>query len=139
MLLISFKSHAGIFGPSNYDECVLDKMKGQDKFMIHTARAACDKLFPEKPIEKILQGVAYEWLSAKDNEYTLVIKEGQNYYSITAVDAIFFEKSCEEKQDESGYEVKGKKTLLSSTKYYFIVPSNKVYKCGIVTFTGFEK
>ena len=39
--------YAGWFGPSNYDECVLDKMKGQSPAMLYHAEAACRIEFPD--------------------------------------------------------------------------------------------
>ena len=53
LLVLSFtgvttSADAGIFGPSNAHECVLEKMKGQDRAMIGTARAACAEQFPEE-------------------------------------------------------------------------------------------
>ena len=36
---------AGIFGPSNFEECVLEKMKGQAPNLMYMARAACVKAF----------------------------------------------------------------------------------------------
>lgn len=39
---------AGWFGPNNYEECILKKMKGQDNSLMRIARAACQKEFPEQ-------------------------------------------------------------------------------------------
>ena len=39
-------TNAGWFGPSNYEECVLEKMKGQLPYMVKTARDACRLKFP---------------------------------------------------------------------------------------------
>lgn len=39
-------AQAGWFGPSNYQECVLDKMKGQPMYLLQTAEDACMKSFP---------------------------------------------------------------------------------------------
>lgn len=38
--------NAGWFGPSNYQECVLGKMKGQAGDMLPTAQSACNLQFP---------------------------------------------------------------------------------------------
>jgi hypothetical protein len=39
-------ANAGWFGPSNYEECVLEKMKGQSRYMFNAAMRACDDKFP---------------------------------------------------------------------------------------------
>jgi hypothetical protein len=48
LILIPTSSQAAWFGPDNYEECVLEKMKGQNKAMIQTARKACERQFPNK-------------------------------------------------------------------------------------------
>jgi hypothetical protein len=45
-------SYSGWFGPDNYDDCVLEKMKGQAMKMIHTAHDACWPKFPDKARSK---------------------------------------------------------------------------------------
>ena len=37
---------AGWFGPDNYDECILEKMKDQPRNMMSYAQHACEKKFP---------------------------------------------------------------------------------------------
>jgi hypothetical protein len=39
-------ANAGWFGSGNYEECVLEKMKGQLPYMVKTARDACRLKFP---------------------------------------------------------------------------------------------
>ena len=40
---------AGLFGPSNYDECILENMKGVgDKYAAGAIMRACRSKFPEK-------------------------------------------------------------------------------------------
>ena len=51
LFFTSINVSAGIFGASNYEECVLDKMKGQTNSMRGIANDACEIAFP---IEKIL-------------------------------------------------------------------------------------
>jgi hypothetical protein len=45
-LMISLPAYAGWFGPANYDECVLDTMKGQREYMMSSAESACRTRFP---------------------------------------------------------------------------------------------
>ena len=46
MLLIGGFAAAGLSGPRNYEDCVLDKMKGQQPTMLAFARDACRDKFP---------------------------------------------------------------------------------------------
>jgi hypothetical protein len=39
-------AHAGWFGPSTFEECVLDMMKGQQSSMMNTVMRVCDTKFP---------------------------------------------------------------------------------------------
>lgn len=68
---------AGMFGPDNYEECVLEKMKGQEKHMLPTARGACTKKFPPEesknkpesnPLEFLLPPGASKSASEKTNK-----------------------------------------------------------------------
>ena len=38
-------AHAGWFGPSTYDECVLDEMKGRPAYMMETVKRDCTAKF----------------------------------------------------------------------------------------------
>src|SRR3989344_2744502 len=50
-ILTPLDVRAGWFGPDNYDECILEKMKDQPRNMMPYARDACEKKFPyEKPL-----------------------------------------------------------------------------------------
>jgi hypothetical protein len=50
-LFVAFSVEAGWFGPSNYDECIIESMKGvtSDVAARHVARS-CRQKFPDKPI-----------------------------------------------------------------------------------------
>lgn len=65
VFLIPNISYAGLFGPSNYDECILDAMKGvtNDKAAI-SIKQACYNKFPPKKVE-----VEPNW---PDNEIALI-------------------------------------------------------------------
>lgn len=53
VLLLSFPSisYAGWFGPDNYEECMLERMKGQLKNMVSIAGKSCRNDFPEEIVE----------------------------------------------------------------------------------------
>jgi hypothetical protein len=44
-------AHAGWFGPSTYDECILDEMKGRPGYMMETVKRDCTAKFcTEEPV-----------------------------------------------------------------------------------------
>lgn len=57
LLFCSTSAQSGWLGPDNYEECVLEKMKGQDRSMRSTAQKACRKKFPE---------ACYDWKKKQD-------------------------------------------------------------------------
>ena len=49
-------SHAGLFGPSNYEECVLENVKtAQTDRAVTAVRQTCQSMFPEKVIPVLLK------------------------------------------------------------------------------------
>ena len=45
-LMLSSSANSGLFGPDNYDECLLDQMKGQSNNMRGTVNKICERKFP---------------------------------------------------------------------------------------------
>jgi hypothetical protein len=77
VLLVSFSfgANADWFGPDNYEECVLEKMKGQPKEMMWTAQTACEKKFSfEKELYDYSDDLEINWVTSGSNIY-LVIEE----------------------------------------------------------------
>ncbi len=90
LMLLPFNVNAGWFGPDNYEECVLERMKGQDKAMIQIARKACEKKFP---FEKVLDynyrnNIEISWFRDDSNLY-LEINENHGEYNLTRCNAAF--------------------------------------------------
>jgi len=138
-LLLSFLqiSHAGLFGPSNFEECVLDRMKGQDRSMLYVAKQACTKAFPDKPMERYLddENIESTWCeSTKSKQVICVTKQPKNY-KITEIEANFYVDKCENIQDKKPISLKAKKSLFFS-KFEFETPS-ALYQCVTTTYFGF--
>lgn len=90
-------AHAGIFGPDNYEECVLDKMKGQSKNLIHVARKACEKKFPyEKDLGSYSREYEFSWVYYNDNSVYFSISKNYGEYKITRVSVTFSPNLCED-------------------------------------------
>lgn len=86
---------AGWFGPDNYEECMLDKMKGQDRSMRGIANNACLSMFPRPMQITVFAGFG------DDKEIKLLL-DGSNIriirnnspYQITAVTLLLSKKNC---------------------------------------------
>lgn len=82
VFLIPNISYAGLFGPSNYDECILDSMKGvtNDKAAI-SIRNACWNKFPSKKVESKLSASEISLIDISD--LTLIEKSYQSPGTVT--------------------------------------------------------
>lgn len=96
IFLMPTMASASFFGPKNYEECVLENMKGQVKTMISTARKACEKRFPyEKALPFYKDDIEISWYSDSDS-LNLSIKENYGDYYITRYRSHFSKKVCNE-------------------------------------------
>lgn len=82
--------NAGWFCPENYEDCVLEKMKGQDKSMISVARKACEKKFPFEKVLDVNQEnkIKIDWFIDESHLY-LEITENYGEYNVTRCEAVF--------------------------------------------------
>ncbi|GAB6111556.1 hypothetical protein [Desulfomicrobium salsuginis] len=87
---------AGWFGPSNFDECVIEGMKGQDKSMVRLVAKMCEKKFPfEKKLSfDYLGHIKYEWIPRQES-ISFEIKENSGDYIVTKIMASFTTEECE--------------------------------------------
>lgn len=100
---LSLGVEAGWLGPDNYEDCVLEKMKGQTKEMIWTARTACEKQFPfEKELRDYNDNIKVDW-GGFGSDLFISIKANHGDYIITKYKAQFSKKSCEESTSNSDY------------------------------------
>ncbi len=93
----NMSAHAGWFGPSNYQECLLEEMRGQSPYMLPSAAAVCNRKFPPPPPkppepEEVLLGennesdVKYNLCSGDNQDETRIcIIENPRNYKITKV------------------------------------------------------
>ena len=90
---------AGWFGPDNYDECIVDKMKGQEKSMMSRVVSACRSKFPQPYSiaeyagwsDKSSKEILIDWLG----EEVKVVKN-DSPYTVTEVILKFSKKDCDE-------------------------------------------
>ena len=96
-------AEAGWFGPDNYEECVLDKMKGQDRGMLPTAEKACEKQFPfEKKLFRYQGNIDIDWTSDESWMY-LDIKRNSGGYRVTRYMVTFTSNACDNVTSEADY------------------------------------
>jgi hypothetical protein len=81
-------SHAGWFGPDNYEDCMLAKMKGQNSGMYFTAHAACAKMFEQE----IYRSIKTSWEYA--NGYITITIPEDSGYIVTKGQFSFASKNC---------------------------------------------
>jgi len=102
-LLISLaaasQANAGWLSPDTYDECVLERMKGQAKAMIYHARNACELEFPyEKKLQYMDDLIDYAW-GVDSESVGLNIKSNHSKYKITRASAVLSIKPCSDHDD----------------------------------------
>lgn len=121
--LCSVNTFAGIFGPKNYDECLLKKMKGQVWQLLDRVRTLCEKEFPyEKDITYTARKyLKWSWNFRRPPHYQesieLVISKNPTDYNITELHVEI--KEC---GDDSGYYIL-KKNQKNSKKGYEVFTS----------------
>jgi hypothetical protein len=91
-------SYAGWFGPDNFEECMLEKMKGQNSSMEFTAHKACAKLFKLEEEVYFLNDIKKTW-GYEAGSITITITENPSNYYLTKGLFSFAPKDCEGAQD----------------------------------------
>lgn len=103
LLIVSGSVSSGVFGPSNFEECVLDKMKGQLPAMRPTASKACERDF-ERAVDISL--VEFAWAA----EGTVNIRKNQSDFAITRAVFSFSHVACD-RAKENDYSTRAEVTF----------------------------
>lgn len=104
-ILIPCLGFSGWFGANNFEECVLEKMKGQNKSLINFARKACENKFPyEKEIDLDKENIKISW-SNEGGYLSITVKKRSDNYILTRIDAIFSKKDWTEINGRSDYNL----------------------------------
>ena len=90
ILVVHNVCFAGLFGPSNYEECVVDKMKGQVLQMRWMVEEACEIAYPyEKNITDYMGGkdqsdlISYDGFTLKNDDLLVLDLINKSKYKIT--------------------------------------------------------
>ncbi len=107
-ILMPFDVRAGWFGPDNYEDCVLEKMKDQPRNMMYLAQEACEKKFPyEKELVPHVSGppgwgagnyksndLELSWCDTSSSSISICVLKNETDYRITKA-IIAFSTKCE--------------------------------------------
>lgn len=135
LYFISGSANAQFWGPKNYEECVLEKMKGQHQSLLPTARQACRNEFPP-PLkrQKIqLNNEDWEWEQKPKDKIVINVINLPQHVKLEKAEAIFLD-TCGEKLTKPAFQATAEKATFSN-KFEFRVPPRQ-FECARVTFTG---
>ena len=96
-------ARAGWFSYDNYEDCMLDRMKGQDRSMYSTADKACKKEF--KIEFEVLQKVDWEF-SRNEVGVLISLKKTPDDIEVTSGEFSFANGDCEGKKNADFGEAK---------------------------------
>ena len=98
--------YSGWFGPTNFDECVIEDMKGQVEEMRYVVFRSCEKKFPyEKRLNNDYKelNMEYSWIGDGDS-IEISIDENTGDYIITKLRVKFSKKTCIKADGLYGFE-----------------------------------
>ncbi|MGV0982683.1 MAG: hypothetical protein ACOYB0_10015 [Polynucleobacter sp.] len=141
IIFFSANVFAGLFGPSNYEECVLDRMKGQDRWLLSTAREACLIKFPPPPTEQVveLSNSDWSWKKTDANTLTIEVHSLPKNVKLTSVNVALFANVCGEKPVLPGVNFLADKSSFSNKFIVKVDAGVNKFHCANVTFLGFVK
>ena len=137
----SLPSHAQFFGPKNFEDCVLEKMKGQPPNMVQIARAACLREFPP---ERLLSSEEADatWCATTDESISACVKLKPGA-KVSKAMANFSRAPCESANltDNmfSGDQFADAKVPLFGSTFKFETKNAGQYKCARFMFYGYVK
>ncbi len=127
---------AGLFGYSSYEDCVLDRMKGQHLSMRRIAEEACRKEFPEEARLRYQADFTFAICDVSRNEISAcVVPIWKGKITRARLEAWEGECGVPEKPGEGFISVETKPPMFGNT-YKFDVPNAAKYKCFGVTLFG---
>lgn len=140
-MFISLHASASLFGPDNFEECVLEKMKGQNSNLLKTAKDACRKAFPREIYLK--EGVNYtkgefeaSWCNTTNNTITICIDKNNTNYKITSVGVMLSMKTCEETTQTDWISFADVNAPYYGNKFKVSVRNAREMKCMRKSFSG---
>jgi hypothetical protein len=134
---VSLRANAQYWGIKTFEECLLEKMKGQPPNMISIARVACLKQFPQ---ERLLseEEAQSTWCETTNESISACVKQ-KSGIKITKAMATFSRAPCESADPNNPYM--GNQTAIAKlpffgSTYKFEIENASQYKCARFTFYG---
>lgn len=94
LLVVSCSATAGLFGPSNHEECLLDEMRGQLPSMGSVAMRLCDARFPREQIIR-WPDIRTQWAATAADRIGIIFTDNQTNHQITKITATFTIEPCD--------------------------------------------
>lgn len=131
--LFSANALADFFGPSNYDECVAENMRGQERIMLNTVRRVCQRDFETKVGSNLELNFAW-YHNSKGMEIQII--RNKSDFEVTRAVFLFSTKACEDWKGNDGTEYKIEANYASwipgakpKTSVVLKHPAYKSFKC----------
>jgi hypothetical protein len=151
LCFLTTNAFAALFGPSNYDECILDKMKGQSSSLLTQAKNACEISFPIEKLldtnmwsvqeQKLFHGhdngsadITYKY-KATTNELLDIEVKNNSKYKVTKINVIT-KSTCDKKYTMLD-DVEVAAPIIGNT-YTVKVANTKKIQCIDVLFYGIK-
>lgn len=147
LLLILFTqsvtTNAALFGAKSFEDCVLEKMKGQSANMLYTARAACSTDFPQE--RELIEGSDYKrgaisasWCDTNGEKVTICLDKNDSEYKLTKLEVGVSKKYCDATNIADIELIKAEKAFIGS-KYSAKVKNGFEIKCLYPHWYGIQK
>jgi hypothetical protein len=91
-------------GPSNYDACVAERMKGLERIMFNTVSKSCEREFEVKLAPRDKKLVDVDWVNTTETSVEVNIQKNDSDFLITMVVLAFSKKPCEDSEG-GDYEI----------------------------------
>jgi hypothetical protein len=115
VVLVAVGAGVGIwwaFPPQNYEQCMLDAMKGQGPSMYSTVKKLCDRRFQKEQLIYSTD-VKYKWDGAFNGKAHFTITD-TGEYTLTRMKATFSSKECSEATNASDFNLEAEGPIVGN-------------------------
>ena len=89
---------AGVFGSSNYEDCIVDRMKGQDRSMRGAVEDSCELAFPreiELNFSNLRDFLDWTWKQPDAGSVEVELTRNKLAYKVIRIEVLLFEGACD--------------------------------------------
>ena len=139
-ILLTSHAQAAFWGPDNYEDCVLEKMRGQDNSLLSMAKKSCEREFPyEKYLSSYQGNTEISWGPSQNRLYLKIVRNSGEY-TVTKYKAAFSPELCSKIKPPKGpqllSDVSPEYTFIGTFRFppgsdtaYLKVDNPEQYKC----------